>query len=158
MFGGSFNSATATMPPEIIEELLIGLKDIWVAHAPKNVTVQKNHQKELGGVKAKIDLYEASWTELELTDCLLEMLKWLQNQRELEDYMVKNGGMDIAEYRSGLNETIKLLEQSKEVLILEESQELLLTIRLGGEKDAGFVEIQTSNMQQPMIQAIWSKG
>ena len=158
VFGGSFNSATATMPPEMIEELLIGLKDIWVAHAPKNVTVQKNHQKELGGVKAKIDLYEASWTELELTDCLLEMLKWLQNQRELEDYMVKNGGMDIAEYRSGLNETIKLLEQSKEVLILEESQELLLTIRLGGEKDAGFVEIQTSNMQQPMIQAIWSKG
>ncbi len=158
LFGESIRPTASALSPELMEELLLGLKDIWVAHAPKNVTLQKNCQKELSGIKVKVDLYEAAWTELELTDCLLEMLKWLQDQKEFEAYVIQNSGMEIAEYRSGLSEVIRQLEQRKELLTVEEAQEKLLTVRLGGDQDAGYIEIQTSGMESPVLQSVWTKG
>lgn len=139
------------LPAEEVQNILNGMKDIWLKYSPENVTREKNAAIEKNGITVNADRYTASYTKGDVYDCMNEMIHFLKGQKALEKYVVKTAGITAEEYEQGFD------DMAAELAVQEADREAeALKVELGAAK-TGIYSLELSVPESRLVVAgIWN--
>ena len=155
-------AATAQMTPEQYRAMLTEVKDIWLSQVPESVVIAKEQIREGEDIRVTVDEYEVAYGAVEMRECLIAYLTWLQGEKELEDYILQASGIESQEYQDGLAEAIAELQKEKEDLVQRETAgEVLppmMVLHVGVSQTGGIFELELTEEEESIhLEYLWNQ-
>ena len=66
------------LTPEQYRAMMTEIKDIWLSQIPESVVITKEQTREGEDIRVIVDEYEVAYGAVEMRECLIAYLTWLQ--------------------------------------------------------------------------------